>query len=76
MSLPAEAKRVVVEPQVDFLDGAPQIGSRVVCPRCSGRRNARVGNLEDVWYFSCTLCGRDFRIGFTVEDVDVRSGRL
>lgn len=58
------------------LEGTTGIEARSSCPRCSGRRNMRLGYLVDVWYFLCTSCDREFRVSFSVEDVEDRRGRI
>lgn len=58
------------------LEGATGIETRSACPRCSGRRNLRLGYLVNVWYFLCMSCDREFRVKFSVEDVEDPCGRI
>lgn len=58
------------------LAGTTGIETRSACPRCSGRHNLRLGYLADVWYFLCTSCDREFRVAFSVEDVEDQRGRI
>jgi hypothetical protein len=46
-----------------------RIAARVECPRCGEKRNVCFGQLEDVWYFLCGGCAREFRMTFDVEDI-------
>jgi hypothetical protein len=48
----------------------------VQCPRCEERRNVWLGQLENVGYFLCSGCEREFRLTFDVEDICDHAGRI
>jgi len=55
---------------------AARIAARVECPRCGERRNVCFGQLEEVWYFLCGACEREFRMTFDVEDICDHASRI
>ncbi len=52
------------------------MAGRVTCPRCAEHRNVCLGQLENVWYFLCGGCEREFRLSLDVEDICDHAGRI